>query len=66
MTTLKVARHGLMTLESVPQSCAAGECEWRANSCIHYGLVYGPTPPLWQSEQLTAVMSPKSTGCLNG
>src|SRR5271157_235650 len=27
---------------------------------------YGPTPPLWQSEQFTAVMSPKSTGCLNG
>src|ERR1700740_1192304 len=24
---------------------------------------YGPTPPLWQSAQLTWVRSPKSTGC---
>ena len=29
-------------------------------------LLYGPTPPLWQSEQFTAVRSPMSTGCLNG
>src|SRR5271157_3299584 len=27
---------------------------------------YGPTPPLWQSEQFTAVKSPMSTGCLKG
>src|SRR5690348_13151264 len=27
--------------------------------------VYGPTPPLWQSAQLTWVTSPMSTGCLN-
>ena len=27
---------------------------------------YGPTPPLWQSEQLTALKSPMSTGCLKG
>ena len=26
----------------------------------------GPTPPVWQSEQLTCVRSPMSTGCLNG
>src|ERR1019366_1319225 len=25
---------------------------------------YGPTPPLWQSEQLTALRSPSSIGCL--
>jgi hypothetical protein len=26
---------------------------------------YGPTPPLWQSEQFMAVRSPNSIGCLN-
>src|ERR1017187_1224835 len=32
-------------------------------SFLLYGS-YGPTPPLWQSEQFTAVRSPRSTGCL--
>src|SRR6266536_6570313 len=27
--------------------------------------LYGPTPPLWQSEQLTEVRPPSSTGWLN-
>lgn len=27
-------------------------------------VAYGPTPPLWQSLQFTAVISPRSTGCL--
>src|ERR1035438_8525300 len=32
-------------------------------TCLLYRF-YGPTPPLWQSEQFTAVKSPRSTGCL--
>src|SRR5665811_1293770 len=34
-------------------------------SVVNGSLCYGPTPPLWQSLQLTAVRSPISTGCLN-
>ena len=29
------------------------------------GDFYGPTPPVWQSAQFTAVMSPRSTGWVN-
>ena len=38
---------------------------WPSATRYNRQLLYGPTPPLWQSEQLTAVMSPRSTGCLN-
>ncbi len=36
----------------------------RATASGKYVEAYGLTPPVWQSLQLTAVMSPRSTGCL--
>src|SRR5579863_507264 len=50
--------HGVI-LEDAREISSAGRTMQRR----HRELGYGPTPPVWQSAQLTLVRSPMSTGC---